>query len=229
MPTALDICHPRRPCPRYSMVVADSDSLHPEWDLMYRKGLSVSKIASLCGAVKGTVDRHIRLRKQADSSLQEDHENNRPAPKPRPSWYVTLEAVAFFHAQHGVYPTPSADPEVDRLARWLTAQRAALRAQALTQAKHEALRVLPQWSEPQRPRLDAERWDRRLMELQMFKETHGRWPQWKRPGDEHERLLGVWLHARRQEASSLGLSNEHKIRLDRDVPGWNTWRSRPSG
>lgn len=65
-------------------VVSEPGSLHQEWDLMYRRGLSVRQIAELCGAVRGTVDRHLRSQKLRDPSLGADHLANRPQPKARP-------------------------------------------------------------------------------------------------------------------------------------------------
>jgi hypothetical protein len=41
----------------------EEQSLHPEWDLMYRKGLPFGLIAKLCKAPRSTV--HLHLQRQA--------------------------------------------------------------------------------------------------------------------------------------------------------------------
>lgn len=207
-----------------------SGSLHPEWDLMYRQGLTVRQVADLCGAVRGTVDRHIRLQKQRDPSLHADHEKNLPPVPPRsvtPVWAGNLEAVKQFRDEHGRYPTSkNPDHEARRLARWLTDQRARLKAGRLSAEKQERLAALPDWAASQRPRIDAERWEHRLDELRSFRAEQRRWPRHRNAASEHERVLGVWLHSRRQEAYRNVLPNERREALNEAVPGWNTWHAR---
>jgi hypothetical protein len=212
--------------------VTGSGSLHPEWDLMYRKGLSVRQIADLCGAVLGTVDRHIRLQKLRDAGLGAEHEANRPV-KARPIgslWSQNLEAVSAFHGEHGAFPTSGNDDlDTRRLARWLTLQRSRLKAGSLTPEKLRRLDDLSGWQIPQRPAIDEKRWQRRLAHLQAFKAEHRRWPRHRKAESDAERVLGVWLHGRRQEASEGRMSSEHQTTLDDTVPGWNTWKTKVHG
>lgn len=204
--------------------------LHPEWDLMYSQGLTVRRIAELCGAVKGTVDRHIRLQKKRDPSLQANHERNLPPAKSRPAtalWLANLEAVKHFEEQHGRYPTSkNPDREARRLARWLTEQRARLKAGTLSNQKQERMAALHDWEATQRPRIDAERWQQRLDQLIIFRAEHQRWPRHRNSESEHERVLGVWLHSRRQEAYRGAMPNERREALNEAVPGWNTWNEK---
>lgn len=203
--------------------------LHPEWDLMYSQGLTVRRIAELCGAVKGTVDRHIRIQKQLDPNLQANHEKNVPPVTSRPLtalWLANLESMKHFREQHGRYPTSkNPDHEARRLARWLTDQRARLKAGTLSNQKQEHMAVLPDWEASQRPRIDAERWQQRLDQLIIFMAEHQRWPRHRNFDSENQRVLGVWLHSRRQEASRRTLPKNREAALDEAVPGWNTWKA----
>lgn len=131
---------------------------------MYQQGLTVKRIADLCGAVKGTVDRHIRIQREKHPELQTAHEANRPAKKPLPASPISLASLAAVEAyqrQHGAYPTlQNPDKEIRRLAGWLSNQRARHRAGRLTSEKLERLAALPDWDMPQRIKADAERWER---------------------------------------------------------------------
>lgn len=174
------------------------------------------------------MDRHIRLQKKQDPSLQANHEKNLPPAKSRPAtalWLANLEAVKQFKEQHGRYPTSkNLDHEARRLARWLTDQRARLKAGTLSNQKQERLSSLPGWEASQRPRIDAERWQQRLDQLIIFRAEHQRWPRHRNFDSEHERVLGVWLHSRRQEAINRRMNDRQRTTLDAMTPGWNTWK-----
>lgn len=203
-------------------------SLHPEWDLMYRKGLTVKRIAGLCHAVPQTVSRHIRIQRAIFADMETEHlANVRPA-RPRPpsqNWLATLERVAEFHGKCGRYPTSGdPDPAVRRLARWLSELRRADRAGKVSDDRRALLAVLPAWDRNQRPQLEAERWRVRLGQLSAFRLAEDRWPRFRGARDEAERVLGVWLHAQRQDFGAGGLSGEEVQLLDAAAPGWNAWR-----
>ncbi|WP_395940353.1 helicase associated domain-containing protein [Arthrobacter sp. U41] len=110
------------------------------------------------------------------------------------------------------------------LANWLSIRRRAARAGDLNEAERQLLAVLPGWEDSPRSRSDAERWNRRLEELRAFRASEGRWPQFRRPVPESERVLGVWLHAQRQTFGAGQLQTEALSQLDSTVPGWNAWR-----
>lgn len=130
------------------------ESRHPEWDLMYCKGLTVGQIAVLCGAVRETVGRHLRVQRSRFSDMQLQHEANRPPAKPRAisrSWQATIDSLSAIWKAEGHYPT-SSDPDFQRrrLAHWLSVQRRASSNGTLMQARKAALEVLPRWEENQR-------------------------------------------------------------------------------
>lgn len=203
-------------------------SHHPEWDLMYRKGLMLARIAELCHAVPQTVARHIRVQRALFPDMESEHLANRRPLTPRPpsaGWLATLEEVEAFQRAHGRYPTSGdPDPENRRLARWLSELRRADRAGKLLDDRRKLLAVLPGWDQNQRPKIEAERWMTRLEELRTFREAGGRWPRFRDARDEAERVLGVWLHAQRQDFGAGRLSDEEVELLDASVPGWNAWR-----
>lgn len=204
-----------------------NDSKHPEWDLMYRKGLSVRQIADLCGAKLETVGRHLRLQRTRLPDMQVEHVANKPPAKlspPRSSWLSNVKEISTLLRAEGKYPTASdPDPRRRRLGYWLSVQRRAHRDGKLTQTKLEALLWLPDWNENQRRSHDQKRWQDRLSELQTYKERHGRWSRCRGAGSEAERSLGVWLHAQRQKASRRELADPAMEALEAVVPGWNTW------
>lgn len=49
---------------------------------MYRNGLAVGQIAELCGAVRETVGRHLRVQRAGFPYMQAEHESNRPPARP---------------------------------------------------------------------------------------------------------------------------------------------------
>lgn len=204
------------------------ESRHPEWDLMYCKGLTVSRIAGLCGAGRQTVGRHLRVQRAKFPDMQAEHEAYRPQAKPkplRPSWLANIKELSALLEAEGRYPT-SSDPDPGRrgLGLWLSAQRRAQRDGRLSQAKLDALTALPRWNEDQRLELARKRWQERLAELEEFKTLHSRWPRFRRAGSEAERIVGVWLHGQRQKALNGQLVTADLRALDKTVPGWNTWR-----
>ena len=209
---------------------ARGESRHPEWDLMYRKGLTVSRISSLCRAGRETVGRHIRVQRAKFPDMQAEHEACRPqhiAKTPGPSWLANVEALSALVVAEGRYPTSSeSDSQRRRLAHWLSVQRRDQRAGRLTQAKLAALNVLPAWQQNQRFDLAQKQWHERLMELQAFVHERGRWPRFRKASSEAERSLGVWLHAQRQKASRGVMSDAETAALQMSEIGRASCRER---
>lgn len=195
---------------------------------MYRKGLTVKRIADLCGAVPQTVSRHVRVQRAKYPDMVVEHVRNRPADRPRPpgpGWHANIDDLAAFHRAHGRYPTTGdADPANRKLAQWLSLQRRADRAGTLPEDRRALLAALPGWASNQRAELEAERWRSRLEELRAFRAEVGRWPRFRDSVDEAERVLGVWLHAQRQNFGAGQLTANELRRLNAKVPGWNAWR-----
>lgn len=80
---------------------------------MYRKGLTVKRIADLCHAVPQTVSLHIRVQRAKHPEMVAEHLAKRPADKPRQptsGWLANIDALACFHTAHGGYTT-TGDPD----------------------------------------------------------------------------------------------------------------------
>jgi hypothetical protein len=206
------------------------ESRHPEWDLMYCKGLTAGQIAELCGVKGNSVSRHLRAQKTTYPKMQAEHDGNRPPANPRPllaSWNANLDALSAIQQTEGRYPSSSdSDPGRRRLGSWLSVQRRAHRNGKLSEVKLEALTALPGWTVNQRKELDSRRWRTTLRDLQVYVAQSNRWPRYRKYSSDAERLLGVWLHGQRQKSAQRTLSDSRNEMLDAAVPGWNTWKTR---
>ncbi|MBG0741825.1 helicase associated domain-containing protein [Paeniglutamicibacter antarcticus] len=202
-------------------------SRHPEWDLMYRKGLPFGRIAELCHAPKSTVHRHLQVHGRTDPGLRQDHEANRPpltGPHRRPTdaWTQRFNQLQLFMVTHQRPPATTGQQDTEpSLARWLSQQRSAARHGRLGHAAEEALDSLGNWRTPQRTLHDGQRWIHRLTELRSFIDQERRWPRYKGPRTEEERILGVWLHGQKQKHTRNTLTPAQIWFLDERVPGWS--------
>ncbi|WP_157372518.1 helicase-associated protein [Arthrobacter sp. Soil736] len=201
---------------------------NPEWVLMYRGGLSRSKIAALAGAPASTVGYHLRVACAADPLLRKAHEAAAGTGASR----VTAQGRERMHQlvamvqETGRYPSRNAESTSERtLAVWLQRRREDTRAGTLAPAFREGLAVLPGWEGKPRRGRRAEvartaRCPRRL--------PRGR-PRLARhkavvTGEEHE--LGVWLHSQRFKQRRGELDALKTDALDNAVPGWRAGRQR---
>lgn len=153
---------------------------------MYRKGITVGRIAAVCGAVQQTVSRHIRAQRLMHPDMETEHLANRPSGRHRPAgskWQAKVDAVAAYLEENGRYPTAS-DPDrvTRRLAHWLSLQRCAHRDGRLSAERHRLMSALPGWANNQRSEEAGERWRARLEELKAFRDGEGRWPGSGMPG-----------------------------------------------
>ncbi|WP_427017892.1 helicase associated domain-containing protein [Pseudarthrobacter sp. P1] len=103
---------------------------------------------------------------------------------------------------------------------WLIDQRAGLAKGSLTREKIAALDAVGNWRLSARSAADARRWQQRLAELAAFIHASGRWPRWRGYTSEHERILGVWLHAQRQQHRRSKLGSAQVASLDASAPHW---------
>lgn len=194
---------------------------------MYRKGLTVKRIAALCGSVPQTVSRHIRVQRAQYPDMLTEHLSNRPAatrPPPK-SWLEKADALAAFREANGRFPTSGdSGPAAKRLAQWLSLQRRAHVAGVLPVDRRQVLDAMPGWDRNQRAVQEAERWASRLEELRAFRVEAGRWPRFRNSVDEDERVLGVWLHGQRQAFGAGRLTVEQVGQLDAAAPDWRAWR-----
>jgi hypothetical protein len=197
--------------------------------LMYRKGLTVGRIAELCRAVPQTVSRHIRGQCVQQPDMQVEHLANRPSPNTRPplsSWVANVDALHEILEVEGRFPTTSdSSPDRRRLGSWLSVQRRAYREGRLSQTKIAALQPLAGWTRNQRVVEDGRRWQERLQELYAFHQHECRWPRHRNYKTAAEHVIGVWLHGQRQKALKGALAANELQALNETVPGWNTWKS----
>jgi hypothetical protein len=200
-----------------------------EWVLMYRKGLSRDRIASLVEAAPSTVNYHLRIALALEPKLQAEHE---AATGTRPA-HVTAQGVERMQQlvslvqEKGLYPSRYSSSGNERtLAAWLQRRREDARAGALAPGYRDGLAVLPGWETPPRAEADEARWQQGLADLATYRAAGNDWPRHKAiiTGEEHD--LGVWLHSQRYKARRGELAADKAEALDRTVPGWRAGRRR---
>ncbi|MDP9696156.1 UNVERIFIED_ORG: hypothetical protein J2X79_003735 [Arthrobacter globiformis] len=200
-----------------------------EWVLMYRGGLTRSRIAALTGAPASTVGYHLARALAADPGLQADHEQAARQAPPRVTRQGSArmrELVAMVQ-ETGRYPSRTATNAAERtLASWLERWRHDAAAGTLAPAIREGLEVLPDWQRLPRPVVDEARWQDRLTALKAYLAAGNDWPLHKSSVTGEEHGLGVWLHFQRQKARRGELDPAKSRALDEAVPGWRAGRTR---
>ncbi|MFJ5862464.1 helicase associated domain-containing protein [Pseudarthrobacter sp. NPDC092439] len=206
---------------------------HPEWVLMYRKGLPSAKIAALCGVPSSTVRFHLQKAAGQEPGLREEHRRALAAAKPGPSRAAmrNLADVIALHQAEGRLPAPSGATARERtLSVWLARCRREAAAGTLSAELREGLSVVPGWYGPSaRAIRDEARWRQRFEELIQLRAGGGDWPRHQKTLDEQERALGLWLHSQRISARH-GVMGPAKVKLlDSALPGWREGRGRRGG
>lgn len=200
-------------------------SRHPEWDMMYRAGLTVREIADHCRRDPRTVHRHVQIRETYEPGFHSEHLANlhlRSPDRPRTRWRQKLAKVEEFVNLNGRLPEYSNASDESSLYRWLSCQRRKLERNELSNQKIVLLNSLPCWNEPKwQIELDL-RWENRLQDLELFVTTHKRMPRYKNYLNESERQVGVWLHSQHQKRSNGTLNPIRLSLLDQRVPGWHS-------
>ena len=104
-----------------------SEGRHPEWNLMYRAGLSFGRISALCHAPVSTVHRHLQQRTLADPSLLDDYRTNRVSDAvrvPGKVWLHGMEELKVFVTAARRDPGGSGRTRDEQvLGAWLGGQR----------------------------------------------------------------------------------------------------------
>ncbi|MBG0738895.1 helicase associated domain-containing protein [Paeniglutamicibacter antarcticus] len=195
-------------------------SSHTEWDLMYAAGLSCDRIARLCHAPRSTVFAYFRKRTVLDPMLSRNHEEHSVEPAAR-AWHRVSTDLMTFTADTGRWPNPAGEDGEAFLARWLAEQRRRHRRGELSADRIEKLDDAGPWRYSSRALADEKRWWTRLEEVTDYLREPGSWPQWKTAADEHERVLGVWLHEQRQKSARNILPSAKARALTVHLPGWN--------
>lgn len=198
-----------------------------EWVLMYRKGLTAARIAAICDVHPQKVTRALGWAKRREPGLAEEHLSNAPTPRMvSRQWAKRCEELACFVSKNGRMPSVRGRSDSESsLGRWLTKQRAAAARSNLSEGKRRALAAVRNWEATPRSQKDAQRWEERLAGLAAFMASESRFPSYRRPRSETERILGTWLHGQRQGASNNRLTADQLESLEDRVPGWNTWTS----
>jgi hypothetical protein len=200
-----------------------------EWVLMYRGGLTRSRIATLTGAPTATVGYHLSAAVDANPGLQAAHEQaaaKAPLRVGQQGLARMRELVAMVQ-ETGRYPSRTAADVAERtLASWLDRRRSDAAAGTLAPAYRDGLAVLPDWQRPPRSVADEARWQDRVTALAEYRAAGNDWPLHKSAVTSEEHELGVWLHAQRQKARRGELNPAKARALDDAVPGWRKGRQR---
>lgn len=203
---------------------------NPEWVLMYRRGLTRTRIAELVGAPASKVGYHLTVARALDPAIVNEHETLAPntvAPKVRASGIARMNELIEFVTAESKYPTSKAQtPEERRLGLWLQRQRRRAAAGSLAPDVRDGLQALPGWETNTRSFADEARWQERLAALIDYRANGEDWPRHKKTGNAEEHTLGVWLHAQRSKHARGELNQAHAAALDGALPGWREGRRR---
>jgi len=205
---------------RRTVETSGLDSGH-EWLLMYMAGVTPQKIAALAGVHPNAVHNTLRRFTSAVPGLKGLHLSRAPVQHSIPTrWISRLEDVLAYQSENGQLPhsrLPSAPDAL--LGRWLETQRRGLVAGTLNAQQIAMLDHLRTWRIGFRKAAEEERWKLRVEQLAQFYSTTGRLPSY-RAADDHERMVGVWLHHRRDQTNRGMLGSRQLEALHAAAPGW---------
>lgn len=200
----------------------------PEFVLMYRKGISSSKIAAMEGVAESTVRYHLQIASRAEPSLRDEHKAALPAAvrRPQDKGLRNLADVIAFHESEGMLPVAHGKTSRERaLGTWLMRRRREAAQGRLSPLYYEALAVFPGWDKTSTRKADDEvRWQQRLEELRVLRAGGGDWPRHQKTDDPSERTLGVWLHGQRIDYRAGKLARTKERKLNKALPGWKEGR-----
>lgn len=199
-----------------------------EWVLMYRGGLTRTRIAALTGTPVSTVGYHLSVARAADPELESAHQKaGGTTLRVSEHGLERMRELVAVVQETGRYPSPRARAAAERsLGVWLERRRREAVQGTLAPVYREGLGVLPGWQGASRTVVDEARWQDRLSALVKYRAAGQDWPRHKATvtGEEHE--LGVWLHTQRYKARRGELEPGKAQVLDELVPGWRTGRQR---
>jgi hypothetical protein len=203
---------------------------YPEWVLMYRQGLTTTKIAALAGVGKTTVRYHLAIAAAAEPSFRDDHHNAARQPRTTritPAGLQNLhDTVALYQAEGRLPSTKSPSARERALASWLASRRQDHDRGTLSPTYSDGLQQIPGWEQRTRKTNDEARWNKRLQELTAYRAAGNDWPRHKRTDTEEERVMGIWLHIQRMKDRHDELDQNKKARLDALLPRWRDGRTR---
>ncbi|GAA5229285.1 helicase associated domain-containing protein [Arthrobacter cryoconiti] len=201
-------------------------SRHPEWDLMYAAGLTSSEIAEACHSHHSTVREHLRTRETYEPGTRAKHQaalSARPGHWASSTWHDRFAEARIYLSDYACLPEPSSTGTAKSLYGWISEQRRELKRGTLSTEKAAALAVLGDWTELPHQKAKDDHWRLRLDQLSEFTGAHDRMPRWAHHDSEHERILGVWLHAQTQGRGERKLAQWRLQALDAAFPhGWHS-------
>jgi hypothetical protein len=194
----------------------------PEWELMYRRGLSRGRIADLVRAPARTIAYHLAAARAEDPGLEDEHAaaaGTGSATVPSKGRERMDQLIALVRSK-GQYPSSRSPDLAERtLAGWLGRRRREAAAGTLAPAIRDGLACLPDWQEPARAAAGQARWQARLAELAAYREAGNDWPRHKNTDTDLEHALGVWLHSQRINLRRGELDPTKVQALDAVLPG----------
>src|SRR5688572_9217549 len=197
---------------------------HPEWTLMYRKGLSRKEIAQLAKVGFSAVAYHLAGTKALDPGLRAEHRAAAAMIPPTPGIKRLYQLLAMVEAT-GRFPSRDAeDPAERELAQWLRRRRRDAEAGLLNRVIGEGLAVLPDWQRKPGEARREQKWQCRLQQLTAYRAAGRPWPRANSAATELERELGRWLSTQRHKFRQGELSPARSEALDAALPGWLTGR-----
>ncbi|MDP9983121.1 hypothetical protein J2W14_002534 [Pseudarthrobacter oxydans] len=202
---------------------ADAESV-----LMYRLGLSRTRIAELVRVHPAVVGYHLVIARRRDPGLEGEHRAAAGArTSPSPMSLTRMEEVIAWIVVEGRRPREHSEHKDERsMARWLSDRRREAAEGTLDPAYHDGRARVPEWTGTPREVADEARWHDRLAELVAFRREGNDWPRHHDYDSEREHTLGVWIHAQRYKRRRGDLDPVKVKLLDDAVPGWQTGRKR---
>lgn len=209
---------------RTGAVPGNAVDAHPEWTLMYRKGLSRKEIAELARVEFSAVAYHVAGAKALDADLRAEHRAAAAMVPATPGIKRLYQLLAMVESR-GRYPSRDAeDPAERELAQWLRRRRRDAEAGLLNEVIGEGLAVLPDWQRKPGEARREQKWQGRLQQLTAYRAAGRPWPRANSAATELERELGRWLSTQRHKFRQGELSPVRSEALDAALPGWLTGR-----
>lgn len=206
-------------------MVGWSVSRHPEWDMMFKAGLTAREIADRCKQNIATVHLHLKNRERYEPDFYLKHVEALEARGPHritTQWRRRMQEAQDFYSVHGRLPLNAADRPEHSLAMWIAEQRRLFKRNELPQAKITLLEQLPGWKLNVRTQENEMRWKNKLMLFTDFVATEQRMPRYRTYSTPEEHVLGVWLHNQHQRRTQNRLALWKLDALNEAMPGWRS-------